>query len=105
VNDNLLKHMAPWLFDQHKKAMENKYQPGSQESSGSSENRGGSRSDQQHQKTSTSKSERKEVARDIGVGRKHISDINELGGRSGRDDYSGSTEGMSEQDTGSPTDR
>ena len=77
-----------------------------QQGTGSSENSGGSRSEQKNQMTGTNKSDRKDFAREAEIGRKHVSDITELGGMSGRDDYAGgSGDDMSSQNTDQPTDR
>jgi hypothetical protein len=85
--------------------MKKNNQPASQEGSGSAENMGKDRSEQQNGMRSTDKQQRKNIASEAGIGRKKIADINELGGNSGRDDYAGSSEGMSDQDTGTPTSR
>jgi hypothetical protein len=77
-------------------------QPGS----GSAENQGRGRDEQLNQKASTSNEDRQSVARDTGLEEDQITDIEELGGLSGRDDASGGfNDGMDQQSTGEATDR
>ena len=74
----------------------------SQQGSGSSENKGESR-DQQNQATSISSQKANLKA---GLGRDRMTDIENLGGISGRDDYAGSDgDDMSNQNTNEPSDR
>jgi hypothetical protein len=77
-----------------------------QQGSGSAENRGDSRESQKAQYTQTDKDERKDLAEQAGLGRKRMSDLDELGALSGRDDYAGgSGDDMSNQSTNEETDR
>jgi len=76
----------------------------SQQGTGSSENKGESREAQKNQMTSINREERKDIALEGGLGRKRISDLNEMGALSGRDDKAGSDKGdMSDQNTSQPT--
>ena len=75
-----------------------------QEGSGSAENTGRGREEQLNR--SSEELSRGDVAREAGISKQDISSIEELGGRSGRDDLAGSiNDGMSEQSTGEATDR
>ena len=77
-----------------------------QQGSGSAENRGEDREVQQAQHTHVDKDERKGLAQDAGLGRERMTDLNDLGALSGRDDYAGgSGDEMSSQSTGENTDR
>ncbi|MGV3656446.1 MAG: hypothetical protein ACO1NX_00775 [Chitinophagaceae bacterium] len=72
---------------------------------GSAEQTGRNREAQQA-KTDMSKEERKDVAGEGGIGRKHIATQKDLGTDSGRDDYAGgSGDDMSTQSTNERTDR
>ncbi|RYZ20872.1 MAG: hypothetical protein EOO16_15145 [Chitinophagaceae bacterium] len=74
-----------------------------QQGSGSAENKGQGREQQVSQGAQPGK---QEVSREAGISRRDVSSIEELGGRSGRDDYSGgSGDDMESQSTGSATDR
>jgi hypothetical protein len=74
-----------------------------QQGSGSAENTG---RDRQEQVNRSSEQSKQQVSSEAGIPRRDISSIEELGQRSGRDDYSGGTgEGMEGQSTGQPTDR
>jgi hypothetical protein len=79
---------------------------GGQPGSGSAENRGDSREAQKAQYTQTDQSERKDLAEQAGLGRDQMTELNELGALSGRDDYAGGdNDGMSGQSTNEETDR
>ena len=76
----------------------------SQEGSGSAENKGGSRSEQQHPMQSLSNEERKDIENQIGSGA--VVGLHDLGQTSGRDDAAGgSGDRMEETSTGQPTDQ
>ena len=74
-----------------------------QQGSGSAENQGQGREQQVNR---GQEGDKQQVSQEAGLAQRDISSIEELGGRSGRDDYSGgSGEGMETQSTGAPTDR
>jgi len=84
---------------------QNPYTSG-QQGSGSAENRGDSREEQKAQNTHLDKESKKDIAEQAGLGRERISDLGELGGLSGRDDYAGGErDGVSDQNTNEETDR
>jgi hypothetical protein len=77
-----------------------------QQGSGSSENKGGMREEQMNKMTETSRQERSNIASQMGKGPNPLTDIKEMGGKSGRDDASGgSGDRMEEQSTRQETDR
>lgn len=56
--------------------------------------------------TEISNNQKKDIADQTVSGRKNIADIEDLGGRSGRDDYAGGdSDGMSNESTNEPTER
>jgi hypothetical protein len=72
-----------------------------QQGSGSAENKGQGREQQVSPQPG-----KQQVGREAGISQRDISSIDELGGRSGREDYSGgSGDDMESQNTGSATDR
>lgn len=74
--------------------------------SGSSENKGQSRAEQKNKSTSISQEDRQRIAGEMGKGPNRIADIEDLGGKSGRDDASGgSGDRMEDQNTDQGTDR
>jgi hypothetical protein len=78
----------------------------SQQGTGSAENGGSGRDAQKHQATSIENDQQKDIAQQAGLGRDRMTDIEDLGGISGRDDYAGSdADDMSNQNTDEPTDR
>jgi len=78
----------------------------SQEGSGSAENRGESRSEQQAKNTKLNPQEKRDVASQLGKGKNRVADLDDLGMRSGRDDASGgSGDRMEDESTGEATDR
>ena len=78
----------------------------SQEGSGSAENRGENRSEQQAKNTKLSERERQEVANQLGNDKNRVADLDELGQLSGRDDSAGGAgDRMEDQSTGQATDR
>lgn len=89
--------------------MENNQQGGpfgSHQGSGSSENTGRDREAQKNTATDLNEQDKKDMAREAGLGRDRIADIEDLGGLSGRDDYAGGNkDGMSENSTNEGTDR
>jgi hypothetical protein len=81
----------------------NRHQQGG---TGSAEQTGRDRTDQQSQKTHISPDEKQDIASAIGEDSSRISTIEELGGLSGRDDSSGGTgDHMEQQSSNDPTDR
>jgi hypothetical protein len=75
-----------------------------QQGSGSAENTERDRQEQVNH--SSSPANKQQVSKETGISQRDIGSIDELGQRSGRDDYSGgSGEGMEGQSTGQPTDR
>jgi len=77
-----------------------------QQGTGSSENRNNTRDAQRNQTTGLTKDQEKDMAQQAGLGRDRITDIGEMGGLSGRDDYAGSeNDGMSNQKTNERTER
>jgi hypothetical protein len=61
-----------------------------QQGTGSAENKGENRSQQKNPTTHLSNYQRSEISRQAGLGRDRITDIEETGGMSGRDDYAAS---------------
>lgn len=77
-----------------------------QQGSGSAENRDGNRQDQQNKTINVNQSERDDIAQQAGIRQEEVADIGQLGGTSGREDYSGgNNDGMSDQSSGEATDR
>lgn len=78
----------------------------SQEGSGSAENKGQNRSEQQAKNTNLSPQEKRDVASQLGKGKNRVADLDDLGMRSGRDDAAGgSGDRMENESTGESTDR
>lgn len=78
----------------------------SQEGSGSAENKGQSRSEQQAKNTKLSPQDKQDVANQLGEGKNRVADLDDLGMRSGRDDASGgSGDRMENESTNDVTDR
>jgi len=85
---------------------ENIHKPSSQQGTGSAENIGESRSAQKNRMADTNPRERQVIAHEADVRNSNVSDIKNLGGLSGRDDYAGGdSDGMSNQSTNEPTER
>lgn len=61
-----------------------------QQGTGSAENKGQSRNDQKNQTANISNTQQNNMASQAGLGRDRMTDIEDLGGMSGRDDYAGS---------------
>lgn len=77
-----------------------------QQGTGSAENTGEDREVQKNQMFSLNKEKRKNIARQGGLGRKRITDPNNLGALSERDDYADSSDDdMSDQSTEQPAQR
>jgi hypothetical protein len=77
-----------------------------QEGSGSAENRGQERNQQQAKNTKLSQEERQNVGSQLGADKNRVADLDDLGLLSGRDDASGgSGDRMEDQSTGESTDR
>lgn len=78
----------------------------SSQGTGSAEQTGRNRSDQQQRGMDLNKQDTKDIAQQAGVGRKQIATQKDLGAQSGRDDYAGGSDNvMDDQDTGQQTDR
>lgn len=79
----------------------------SRQGSGSAENQGGSREEQQNQTRHLDPSQRKDVARSGDIGMHDLADLSDLGALSGRDDNAGGpgNDIMGDQSTGQETDR
>lgn len=78
----------------------------SQQGTGSSENKGESRDQQTNQIRNVSGNQLDDMANKAGLGRDRMTDIEEMGGMSGRDDYAGGdNDNMSNQNTNEPTRR
>jgi hypothetical protein len=78
----------------------------SREGSGSAENKGQDRSQQQAKNTRIDQKEKQDIANLSGVNKSKIADQQDLGMLSGRDDASGgSGDRMEDQNTGQATDR
>jgi hypothetical protein len=77
-----------------------------QQGSGSAENQGKDRSEQQHSKTILSDEERENLAAQLGEGPNAVVGLKDLGALSGRDDAAGgSGDRMETGSTGDATDR
>jgi hypothetical protein len=61
----------------------------SQQGTGSAENKGENRNQQKNQTADISNDQQNDTARQAGLGRDRMTSIEDLGGMSGRDDYSG----------------
>lgn len=78
----------------------------SQQGSGSTENKGQDRSEQQNNKTVLSDEERQNLASQLGEGLNAVVGLKDMGALSGRDDASGgSGDRMEDSSTGDTTDR
>ena len=77
----------------------------SQQGTGSAENMGKEREAQKNQKTDVSENEKQDIAAQMGKGPNPVTDIREMGGLSGRDDQSGESEGMRDENSNDETDR
>ena len=64
----------------------------SQQGTGSSENKGERRYQQQNQTTNVSNNQQNDIAHEAGLGRHRMTDIEDLGGMSEIDDYAGSND-------------
>ena len=77
-----------------------------QQGSGSAENKGGQRTDQQNNNTVLSEEERQNLAAQLGEGPNAVVGLKDLGALSGRDDAAGgSGDRMEDTSTGAATDR
>jgi hypothetical protein len=77
----------------------------SQRGTGSSEQRTNTRDTQKNQTNTPSKDQQEDIAHQAGLGRERMTDIEEMGGMSGRDDYAGGdNDDMSNQSTNERTD-
>jgi len=76
----------------------------SQQGTGSAENQGENRDRQKSQTTNVSNNQQNDLSRQAGLGRNRMTDIDDLGGMSGRDDYAGGdNDNMSNQNTNERT--
>jgi hypothetical protein len=88
------------------KNMDNKAFQEGQQGSGSAENTGRDRQEQQNDMTNVPREKREDIVEEAGLKQEDLTDISELGQQSGRDDYAGSPgDDMSGQSTGQRTDR
>lgn len=77
-----------------------------QEGSGSAENKGQSRQDQQQPVQQVSDQQKKGIEKEIGTGNASVIGLHDLGAASGRDDAAGgSGDEMENTSTGDPTER
>ena len=77
-----------------------------QQGSGSAENIGQDREKQFNQKADISNEEKQDIEAQLGKGAVPVADIKDLGGLSGADDSAGGFgDGMTQENTGKPTDR
>jgi len=78
----------------------------SQQGTGSPENKGESRDQQKNQTTNVSNYQQNDFAHQAGLGRDRMTDIEDMGYLSGRDDYAGGdNDDMGNQNTNQPTGR
>ena len=77
----------------------------SQQGAGSAENRGGSREEQKNQLTSVPNSKQNDISQQAGLGRDRMVDIEDLGDNSGRDDYSGGDEDLTNENLNAANDQ
>jgi hypothetical protein len=64
----------------------------SQQGTGSAENKGERRDQQENQATNVSNNQQNDIAHEAGLGRHRMTDIEGVRGMSGRDDYAGSND-------------
>lgn len=77
-----------------------------QQGTGSSENKNSPREEQRNPITHLTKDQEKDMTQQAGLGRDRLTDIGEMGGLSGREDYAGGeNDGMSNQNTNESTER
>ena len=78
----------------------------SQEGSGSAENRGQERNQQQAENLKLNQQERQNIGNQLGNDKSRVADLDDLGSNSGRDDNAGgSGDRMEDQSTGQGTER
>jgi hypothetical protein len=79
---------------------------GSHQGTGSAENKGQDRQQQKNPTTNLTNKDLDDTARQAGLGRDRMADIDDLGGTSGRDDYAGGdSERMTGENSNERTDR
>ncbi|MBO9684093.1 MAG: hypothetical protein J7502_15745 [Flavisolibacter sp.] len=77
----------------------------SQQGTGSAENRGINRDEQKNQTTNISGSQQKDISRQAGLGRDRMTDIEGLGGMSGREDLAGGDEDLTNENLNAANDQ
>jgi len=77
----------------------------SQQGTGSAENRGGNRDEQKNSTISVSNDQQNEISRQAGLGRDRMTDIEDLGGASGRDDYADGDEDLTNENLNAANDQ
>lgn len=78
----------------------------SQQGTGSAENTGRDREEQKNRMMDMNNQDRQDIAGEMGKGPNPMSDLRNMGGMSGRDDYAGGdNEGMSDESSNEGTDR
>lgn len=76
-----------------------------QQGSGGAENKGESREQQKNQTRNISSQQREADARQAGLGRDRMTDIEDIGGLSGRDDYAGGDDDLRNEELNSSNDQ
>lgn len=88
------------------KDMDNKSFQEGQQGTGSAENTGRDRQEQQSDMTNMPREKKEDIAEEAGLKQEDVTDIGSLGQQSGRDDYAGGHgDDMSGQSSGQETDR
>jgi hypothetical protein len=77
----------------------------SQQGTGSAENRGNSRNEQKNSTLSVSNDQQHEISRQAGLGRDRMTDIEDLGVSSGREDYAGGDEDLTNENLNATNDQ
>ena len=77
-----------------------------QQGSGSAENEGGNRGEQENNLSRLNDQDKQKIAAEISEDKSRIADLNDLGSLSGRDDYAGAPgDDMGNENTNEETDR
>jgi hypothetical protein len=77
----------------------------SQERTGSAENRGINRDEQKNQTTHISGNQQRDIPRQAGLGRDRMTDIEDLDGTSGRKDFAGGDEHLTNENLNAANDQ
>jgi hypothetical protein len=77
----------------------------SQQGTGSAENRGINHDEQKNQTTNISGSQHNDIYRQAGLGRDRMTDIEGLGGMSGREDFAGGDEHLTNENLNAANDQ